>query len=217
MTDFPTALAAAFAVIAVLPFLGVLLTSFAKIAVVLGLLRNAIGTPQIPSNQIVTGLALVLTLVVMAPVGEAMWAEIRPWAEETPTIENPLDVVEIAVAAIQPLHRFLLRHGEAHERQELYRIALKLRAPEQRAALSPDDLVIAAPAFALTELREAFTIGFLLFLPFLVVDLVVANILLSLGMHGLSPAGVSLPFKLLLFVLADGWALVVHGLLLGYA
>ncbi len=111
---------------------------------------------------------------------------------------------------------FLLKHADETERLLLYDLALQLRSPEQQASLKPDDAIVLAPSFVLTELKEAFVIGFLLFVPFLIVDLVVANILLSLGMHMLSPTTVSLPFKLLLFVLVDGWYLVVKGLILGY-
>ena len=116
----------------------------------------------------------------------------------------------------KPIKGFLLKHADESERLLLYELAMQLRTPEQQQSLEADDLIVATPAFVLTELKEAFIIGFLLFVPFLIVDLVVANILLSLGMHMLSPTTVSLPFKLLLFVLVDGWYLVVKGLILGY-
>ena len=126
------------------------------------------------------------------------------------------ELKEVGQRAVAPLKAFLLKHSDEEERLLLYELALELREEAQREALGHDDLLIAVPSFVITELKEAFIIGFLLFVPFIVVDMVVANILLSLGMHMLSPTTVSLPFKLLLFVLVDGWYLVVKGLILGY-
>lgn len=219
MSELPLELVALVAGLAVAPFFLVLVTSFAKIAVVLGLLRYAIGVPQVPSNRIVTGLAIVLSVLVMAPVGEAAWAEIEPWVEQTAEQRETWDVatyLEIGADAVEPLRGFLVRHADPHELEEMAEIAAELR-PAEDAEVSTSDLSVAIPAFVLTELTEAFTIGLLLFIPFVIIDLIVANILFTVGLTSMTPATVSLPFKLLLFVLVDGWYLVIRGLLMGYA
>lgn len=219
----PLGLVVVLAGLAILPFLLIMVTSFVKVAVVLSLLRTAIGAQQVPPNQVITGLVIILSVYIMAPVAmdtyeivEPVVARIEQQRAEGADPPGYTSYLGDAEAAAQPLKGFLLKHADAGERQLLYELAIQLRTPEQRASLEADDLIVATPAFVLTELKEAFTIGFLLFVPFLIVDLVVANILLSLGMHMLSPTTVSLPFKLLLFVLVDGWYLVVKGLILGY-
>ncbi len=214
----PLVLVVLLALLAMLPFVLVMVTSFVKIAVVLSLLRTAIGVQQVPPNQVITGLAIILSVYVMAPVGGTIYDEVRPFVEQaeqgkTYTIA---DYEELGVKALRPLKSFLVKHTDEEERGLLYELAFELRTPEQREDLTDMDALVLIPAFVLTELKEAFIIGFILFVPFLIVDLVIANILLSLGMHMLSPTTVSLPFKLLLFVLVDGWFLVIKGLLLGY-
>lgn len=215
----PLTLVALLAGLSLLPFLLVMVTSFVKIAVVLSILRTAIGVQQAPPNQVITGLAMVLSLYVMAPVGLEAWDAAEPSIARME--EGKFDATIANYSALgedlaAPLRTFLLKHADEDERLQLYESALLLRTEEQRKQVTPNDLLIIIPAFVLTELKEAFTIGFVLFVPFILVDLVVANILLSLGMHMLSPTTVSLPFKLLLFVLVDGWALVIRGLILGY-
>ncbi len=207
------------ALLALLPFFLIMVTSFVKIAVVLSILRTAIGVQQAPPNQVITGLAIVLSIYIMAPVGLEAFNAVEPvlLEMEDGSFEGGItEYLEVGTSIANPIRDFLLKHADPTERELLYELALELRPPEQRASVSSDDLLIAIPAFVLTELKEAFTIGFVLFVPFIIVDLVVANILLSLGMHMLSPTTVSLPFKLLLFVLVDGWYLVIKGLILGY-
>lgn len=205
--------------LALLPFFLIMVTSFVKIAVVLSLLRQAVGVQQVPPNQVITGLAIVLSAYIMAPVGIEMYEEVEPTLQQIEdgsfqqSMENYTDV---GTRASAPLKGFLLRHADEMDRALLWELAVEMRPEEQRDDVTPEDLLIVIPAFVLTELKEAFTIGFLLFVPFIIVDLVIANILLSLGMHMLSPTTVSLPFKLLLFVLVDGWYLVIKGLILGY-
>jgi len=198
--------------LSLLPFVAVALTSFSKMSVVLSLLRTALGSQQAPPTVVLTGLALVLSGHVMAPVIsetlsrvqalQARGAAPRAWAETEPVLA--------------PLREFLVKHGDAGERAQLVSVARELRVGTGAADVDVTDLSIVVPAFVLTELREAFQLGFLVFLPFLVLDIVVANVLLALGMQTLSPTQVSLPFKLLLFVAADGWSLLSRGLLLGY-
>lgn len=209
------------AALSLAPFLVLLMTSFVKIVLVLSLLRSALGSAQIPPAQIVTGLALVLTLYIMAPTGERMVAAARADVSAGAGAElvSGRGVEAIAVAATkakEPLREFLLKHASAKDRSLYQALALRLRGPRAKAAPGDADFVVLVPAFLTCELRRAFEIGFLLLIPFLVVDLVVAMLLASLGMHALSPTSVSLPFKLLLFVLADGWQLLLRGLVESY-
>jgi len=221
----PVTLIVLLGALAVLPFLLIMVTSFVKVAVVLSILRQAIGAQQVPPNQVITGLAIVLSLYIMAPVGFDMFNQIRPELETLRDQEQSVGVDQmqsIAEGVAGPLREFLIRHSDTRERTLLHRLALELDAPREtepekpRLEIADDNLLVLIPAFVVTELKEAFTIGFVLFVPFIIIDLVVANILLSLGMHMLSPTTISLPFKLLLFVLVDGWFLVVKGLVLGY-
>ena len=215
----PIVLVAMLAVLAMMPFVLVMISSFVKIAVVLSLLRSAIGVQQVPPNQVITGLAIVLSVYIMAPVGYDVYSELRPHldAVEQNTFEASVDQYEtIGAKTLVPIKAFLSKHTDAEERILLYELALELREEADRDTITDADAMILVPAFVLTELKEAFIIGFILFVPFVIVDLVIANILLSLGMHMLSPTTISLPFKLLLFVLVDGWFLVIKGLVLGY-
>jgi type III secretion protein R len=215
----PLALVALLAGMALLPFALIMVTSFVKVAVVLSILRTAIGAQQVPPNQIITGLAIVLSIYIMAPVGEDMYVELEPHlqAHEAGELELTFaSLEEITTEVGEPLRQFLLRHADEEDRLLLHELALEMRDEDQRERIGEEDFLILVPAFVVTELKRAFTIGFILFVPFIVIDLVVANILLSLGMHMLSPTTISLPFKLLLFVLVDGWYLVVQGLILGY-
>ncbi len=215
----PLGLVVALGILALLPFLLIMVTSFVKVAVVLSLLRTAIGAQQVPPNQVITGLAIVLSIYIMAPVGIEIYEDVAPTVERfEQTDERPGfdEYRELAMSTANPLRAFLSKHAHQMEVQLLYELALELREEDQREGLERDDLIILVPAFVVSELKEAFTIGFILFVPFIVIDMVIANILLSLGMHMLSPTTISLPFKLLLFVLVDGWFLVVKGLVLGY-
>ena len=161
----------------------------------------------------------------MAPTGERMLSAFTPvfptlGAAAGADLSSAQTITALATAADhakEPLREFLLKHTGARDRASFHALALKMRTPEERAGITDRDLAIIVPAFVTSELRRAFEIGFLLFLPFLVVDMVIANLLLALGMHMLSPTTVSLPFKLLLFVVADGWSLVVRGLLESYS
>ena len=198
---------------ALLPILLVTCTSFLKIAVVLSVVRSALGVPQVPPSTAVTGLALVLTLAVMAPVAEAAWAA----AGERPVAADGGGALEAGARALVPLKGFLARFARADDLAAFLDLGRRLRPPGRAEEVGPEDLAVLAPAFMVSELRRAFTIGFLVFLPFLVVDLVVANVLLALGLTQLSPSSVALPLKLLLLVSVDGWRLLARGLALGYA
>jgi len=189
------------------PALLILLTSFTRIIIVLGFLRQAMGTHQMPSNQILIGLALFLTFVVMGPVFQQINTEaIQPYLAEE------LSQQEALAKAKEPLQTFML--GQVREKD----VALFLDLTNQEAPAEPADLplLIVIPSFVLGELKMAFQIGFVLFLPFLIIDMVVASVLMSMGMMMLPPVLISLPFKVLLFVLVDGWYLIVRSLVMAF-
>lgn len=208
----PADLAAWAALLAVVPFAVVLVTSFIKFAVVLAILRRALGGSAIPPGSVTFALALLFAVFVTAPVGERVWAQAGP-ALAHGSAES---VAKAAESAAGPVRDFLVKHTPERERQSFYELQRQLRPAAERDAVGAHDLLVMVPAFATAELRAAFQVGFLLFLPFLVIELVVATVLLSLGMYTLPPEAVSLPFKLLLFVLADGWHLIFRGLVLAY-
>jgi type III secretion protein R len=195
------------------PFLAVMVTSYAKLVVVFSLVRNALGLQQVPPNIVVNGLALVLSLYIMAPLAQQASAVMGPalsGAVKTDTMIAGLS------AAREPLRAFLEKHADKREAEFFLRTSRNLWPPEQAAAVKPNDLLILVPAFTVTELTEAFKIGFLLYLGFVIIDLVVANVLSALGMMMFSPTVVSTPLKLMLFVVADGWGKLVHGLVMTY-
>jgi flagellar biosynthetic protein FliP len=187
----------------ILPSLVLMMTSFTRILVVLGILRQAIGLQQSPPNQVLVGLSLFLSLFVMAPTLDKVSAQaIQPYAAGTINAEQA-----ITNAGAQ-FHDFMIRQTRQHD---LAMFADMARAPQfARAEDVPFSILL--PAFVTSELKTAFQIGFMLFLPFLIIDLVVSSVLMSLGMMMMSPTIVSLPFKLLLFVLVDGWALLMGSL-----
>ena len=180
----------------VLPFLLVVATSFIKIAVVIAIVRRAIGSAAIPPASVGFVLAVIFALFVTAPTVERM-------AKEGGT-------------GVETARAFFDKHAPATERGSFLALQKQLRPESDRAKVSEKDLAVIVPAFVTSELKAAFQIGFLLFLPFLVIELVVATVLQSMGMYALSPELVSLPFKLLLFVLADGWHLLMRNVALSY-
>jgi flagellar biosynthetic protein FliP len=182
-------------------------TSFTRVIIVLSLLRQAIGVQQLPPNQVLVGLALFLTMFIMAPVGQQIHHEaLEPYLAKKIT---PADAVG---RAMTPLTAFMAR--QTRENDLALMIHLAKLPPPDRPTDVPAHVMI--PAFALSEIRTAFQMGFVLFVPFLIIDLVVASVLMSMGMMMLPPVLISLPFKLLLFVLADGWHLVVRALVAGF-
>jgi type III secretion protein R len=218
----PVVLVIVMGALALAPFVLIMLTSFIKISVVLSILRNAIGTQQVPPNPVITGLSFILTIFVMVPVARQMY-------DASGTIQNTREIFsEASVKSLfdaaqkgkEPLRKFLSKHSHDQDRLLFMELAARMarEGGQQNApAVDKEDFQVLIPSFATSQLKEAFQIGFLVFVPFIVIDMVVANILLSMGMHMLSPSVISLPFKLLLFVLVDGWFLVVRGLVLSYA
>jgi type III secretion protein R len=205
----PTATFVWIAALALLPFLLMAVTSFVKISVVLSLLRSAIGAPQVPSDPVLAGVSLALTLAVMAPVARQAASAVGDAPDRLATVRG---LFGAASAAAEPVRAFLRRNT----REEEVALFLELSSRGNAGPADPASLWVLVPAFVTSELREAFIVGFFLYIPFLVVDLVVSNILMSMGMVMVSPSSVSLPFKLMLFVLADGWPLLAKGLALSY-
>lgn len=199
--------------LAVAPFVAVMVTSFTKIVVVFSLLRNALGVQQVPPNLVLNGFALILSIFVMYPTIQQMTRDVSGVENITQSTEK---MMEAANAAKEPLKDFLLKHSSPREREFFYNSIQQMMPEDDRNSVEEDDLVVIIPAFTISELTEAFQIGFLIFLPFIVIDLVVSNILMAMGMMMLSPTIVSLPFKLLLFVLIEGWAKLAHGLIASY-
>ena len=193
--------------ITLVPFFLMSVTSFLRIIIVFSLLRTAIGTQQTPPSSVLIGLALFMTVFIMSPV----WQDINKNALE-PYNAGKLSQAKAIETGMKPLSQFMLRQTREKD------LALFVQFAKIPVPKSPNDVpaYVLIPAFMISELKTAFQIGFLLFVPFVIIDLVVANILLSLGMFMLSPVMVSLPFKILLFVLVDGWNLLTRGLLMSF-
>jgi type III secretion protein R len=211
----PLALVVALALVSLLPFVFMTVTSFVKISTVLQIVRGAIGAQNVPSGPVVMALSAALTLLAMAPVGSRMIERAAPLWEGKPKDTTAL-VTGLVDATRDPMRSFLHSNASERERVRFLGVAKRARPEEERASVGGDDFTVLVPAFVTTELYQAFALGFALYLPFLVIDLVVANLLLALGMQMLSPTQVSLPFKLLLFVAIDGWALLSEALVSGY-
>jgi len=218
----PLVLLIALGALSLLPFVIVMVTSFVKIVVVLGLVRSALGTQQIPPNPVITGLAMVLSIYIMLPIGIDIYRaseSVINTQTKQPVVSNIS--IQLLVKAInkgkEPLRDFLAKHIHNKDQQMFFTLAQSMRKTEKdKADVGQKDFSILVPAFITSELKEAFQIGFIIYLPFVVIDMVVANILLAMGMMMISPITISLPFKLLLFVLVDGWHIITRGLLLGY-
>ncbi|PWU06264.1 MAG: EscR/YscR/HrcR family type III secretion system export apparatus protein [Verrucomicrobia bacterium] len=202
-----------FALLGLAPFILMVVSSFLKIVVVLSLIRNALGVQQIPPNTIVNSMAIMLSIFIMTPIAQDTYALLKDKNLDYKQTENIVAGFEIGK---KPIQDFLLKHSGKVERSFFLKTA-RLIWPEGRSEhLTEDSFLVLIPAFTISELTSAFKIGFLLYLPFIIIDLVVSNILLAMGMMMVSPMTISLPFKLLLFVLINGWSRLVHGLVLTY-
>ena len=188
--------------LSLIPFFVVSMTSFLRYIIVLSILKTALGTQQVPPAVVLVGMALVLTFYTMAPVFGDMYNKVDP------VFKRNGSVVAVMEAGSGPLKEFMMRQTRQSD------VAFFLQMSRTKPPTSAKDLTIweVAPAYMVSELRTAFEIGFIIFIPFIVLDLVVANILLALGMFMLSPTIISLPFKILVFVAVDGWALIINGL-----
>ena len=209
----PIVLAVALALFALAPLIVVVTTSFLKLAVVMSLVRNALGIQQIPPNLALYALALILSLYIMAPVGAHMMEALRAEPQAMRDLDTLIRTVQ---KGGEPLRGFLLKNSKPEQRDFFVRTSKRLWTPEMAAGVSDKDFLVLIPAFVVTELTQAFQVGFLLYLPFVVIDLVVSNILLAMGMMMVSPVTISLPLKLFLFVAVDGWTRLIQGLVLTY-
>jgi type III secretion protein R len=195
------------------PFFIMMVTSYLKLVVVLSLIRNALGIQSIPPNIVLNGLAMILSIYVMAPVAQKTYAILEEKKLQGESIYRLKDAL---YEAREPLQEFLYKHSSPQDRSFFLKSAATLWSQEPSEALKEKDFMVLIPAFTVSELSSAFEIGFLTYLPFIIIDLIISNILLAMGMMMISPTVISLPFKLLLFVLVNGWSRLIQGVILTY-
>ena len=209
----PLILAVFLGALTLLPLLLIICTSFLKIVIVLMNTRNAIGVQQVPPSMAINGIALAATLFIMAPVGY----EIAESVKVSPLdMSNVHTFLQTGNEAIQPLRAFMLRNVDADVLTHLLENTARLWPAQMAQEVRREDLILLIPAFVLSQLQAGFEIGFLIYIPFIVIDLIVSNLLLALGMQMVSPMTISLPLKLLLFVLVSGWSRLLDSLFLSY-
>ena len=209
----PLNLILALVVAGLVPFIAVVATSFIKIAVVLLLVRNALGVQQVPPNMALNALAIIISGYIMAPVFVATFEILASGEYGFGSVD---EVAATFAVAKDPLVEWLKLHSNPRELAFFVEAAREIWPASMADMVSEDNLAIILPAFTVSQLREAFEIGFLLYLPFIVIDLIVSNILLAMGMMMVSPLTISLPFKLFLFVMVDGWSRLILGLIMTY-
>ena len=229
----PFSLIVLFVGLSLLPFVAMIATSYLKIVIVMSLIRNALGIQSIPPNMVINALAMILTFYIMAPVFSESWDIAKTeMASRTPpaaasggqmgtapqgTVGPYAPDPAVLSAASEPFRTWLSNHTPERQRAFFVRTAEQLWAKDgEPAEIDHESLYILVPSFCIGELTKAFQIGFLVYLPFIAIDIIVSNILLAMGMMMVSPVTISLPFKLLLFVMVDGWTLLVQGLIRGY-
>ena len=235
----PFSLIVLFVGLSLLPFVAMIATSYLKIVVVMSLIRNALGIQSIPPNMVINALAMILTFYIMAPVASESWSiaqkelgkqavsatgAAQPPNHQTtkpPSQNQQPAALSISTEAIgkaaEPFRKFLSDHTSARERAFFVNTAETLWGKNgEPAVVDSESFYILLPSFCVSELTKAFQIGFLVYLPFIAIDIIVSNILLAMGMMMVSPVTISLPFKLLLFVMVNGWTLLIQGLVRGY-
>lgn len=195
-------------ILSLAPAILTLMTSFTRTVIVLSLIRNALGTNQVPPNQVLVGLALFLTAFIMAPVFSAVYTDAL-----APYFAGEIALEEAWETGLEPLREFMLRNT----REKDLEMFVTMRGEERPQTPADVNTLTLIPAFVISELKTAFQLGFVIFVPFLVIDMVVASTLMGMGMMMLPPVMISLPFKILLFILVDGWHLVVRSLLMSFS
>lgn len=210
----PIYLIAGLAILGLGPFLLMMVTSYVKIVVVTSLVRNALGVQQVPPAMVMNGLAIILSIFIMAPVIMSTGDIIKEM--QIPTNPQPAEILSLIDKASPPLRKFLADNASETVVNMFMNTAKRIWPKERHHLISKDNLLILVPSFTISELTKAFQIGFLLYLAFVTIDLIISNILLAMGMMMVSPTTISLPFKLLLFVTLDGWLKISQGLLLSY-
>lgn len=209
----PLVLAVLLGSLSLMPMLLVVCTAFLKIVIVLMITRNAIGVQQVPPSMAINGIALAATLFIMAPVGYEMAESVKSAPLDLSSVQS---LFQTAGEAIQPLRTFMLRNIDPDVLTHLLENTARLWPPHMAQEVQREDLILLVPAFVLSQLQAGFEIGFLIYIPFIVIDLIVSNLLLALGMQMVSPMTISLPLKLLLFVLVSGWSRLLDSLFLSY-
>lgn len=210
--------AAALTLLSLLPFIIMILTPFMKIVIVLSLLRSALGVQQAPPNQVLNGVSLMLSLFIMYPVGLQMYGASQEAISKVKapdsfiSKDSPAYIVAIASITREPFRDFLKRNSSARHQALFYRMSYRVLPEANRPDLKPTDFIVLIPSYITSQLKDAFEIGVLIYIPFFVIDLVTSNILLAMGMMMLSPVTISMPLKLFLLVMLDGWTLLVEGL-----
>ena len=227
----PFTLIVLFVGLSLLPFVAMIATSYLKIVVVMSLIRNALGIQSIPPNMVVNALAMILTFYIMAPMASESWqilsakaesakvesSSAQPQASQHSTVNLSTFEPSALAEAAEPFRKFLSDHTSPRERAFFVNTAETLWGKDgEPAVVDPESFYILLPSFCVSELTKAFQIGFLVYLPFIAIDIIVSNILLAMGMMMVSPVTISLPFKLLLFVMVNGWTLLIQGLVRGY-
>ena len=232
----PFSLIILFVGLSLLPFVAMVSTCYLKIVVVMSLIRNALGIQSIPPNMVINALAMILTFYIIAPMASESWniaktelAQTRPAAVDAPapagaaqpatkSADGRWFETDAIAKAAEPFRAFLSKHTSDRERAFFVNTAERLwaKSDDEPATVDPESFYILIPSFCVSELTKAFQIGFLVYLPFIAIDIIVSNILLAMGMMMVSPVTISLPFKLLLFVMVDGWTLLIQGLIRGY-
>lgn len=210
--------AAVLSFLSLMPFIVMILTSFLKIVIVLSLLRTALGVQQAPPNAIINGVGFMLSLFIMYPTGLKMYEAGKSVIERQQTPESimdkqsPMYILEVVAHAREPLRDFLRKNSSVKHQRTFYRTAYRIIPEANRESLKPEDFMVLIPSFITSQLKDAFEIGVLIYIPFFVIDLVTSNILLAMGMMMLSPVTISMPLKLFLLVMLDGWTLLIEGL-----
>ncbi len=209
--------------LSLLPFFIMLLTSFLKMVIVLSLLRQALGVQNAPPNQVINGMAILMSIYVMFPTGLAMYKEAETYIEQqvpsSGDLMNPASIeylVGVLDKSKEPMRQFLIRNTIQKHTTYFYQLAKQKFPPPFKSELKAKDFIVLIPSYITSQVKGAFEIGVLIYLPFFVIDLVTSNILLAMGMMMLSPLTIALPLKLLLLVMVDGWTLVVEGIVLTY-
>jgi type III secretion protein R len=211
----PVILLVALTILGLAPFIAIMVSSFVKLVIVMHILRSALGLQQEPPNIAISGIAIILSIYIMAPVFMETYEQFNSFGVAIEDIRNPL-LINALEGSTEPLRQFLINHSSESEREFFTQTTQKLWPEKYSAEITTEHLLVLIPSFMVSELTTAFQVGFLIFLPFVVIDLVISNLLMSMGMMMLSPMVISLPFKLLLFVLVDGWSRLIHGLILSY-
>ena len=227
----PFSLIVLFVGLTLLPFVAMIATSYLKIVIVMSLIRNALGIQSIPPNMVVNALAMILTFYIMAPFASESWDIVKREMAEKQAVEARAQGksaagaapgaafydTDVVAKAAEPFRKFLSDHVSDRERAFFVNTAERLWGKDGESAnVASDSFYILLPSFCVSELTKSFQIGFLVYLPFIAIDIIVSNILLAMGMMMVSPVTISLPFKLLLFVMVNGWTLLIQGLVRGY-